>query len=84
MRIGLISDTHVPQAASKLPVEVERAFDRVELILYAGDISRLSALDQLERIAPVLAARGDGDNGLVLADYRVKMSNRPQSAPHDA
>ena len=72
MRIGLLSDTHVPQAASKLPVGVERAFDGVELILHAGDIFDSSALDQLERIAPVLAARGDGDNGLVLADSRVK------------
>jgi putative phosphoesterase len=40
--------------------------------LHAGDIFDSSALDQLERIAPVLAARGDGDNGLVLADSRVK------------
>ena len=72
MRIGLLSDTHVPQVASKLPIEVERAFDGVELILHAGDIFDSSALDQLERIAPVLAARGDGDNGLVLADSRVK------------
>jgi hypothetical protein len=70
--IGLVSDTHVPKAASKLPVEVERAFDRVELILHAGDIFDSSALDQLQRIAPVLAARGDGDNGQVLADSRVK------------
>lgn len=72
MRIGLLSDTHVPHAGSKLPIEVERAFDGVELILHAGDIFHSSALDQLERIAPVLAARGDGDNGLVLADSRVK------------
>ncbi len=72
MRIGLLSDTHVPQAASQLPVEVERAFDGVELILHAGDIFDSSALDQLERIAPVLAARGDGDNGVVLSDNRVK------------
>jgi len=72
MRIGLLSDTHVPQATSKLPIEVERAFDGVELILHAGDIFHSSALDQLEHIAPVLAARGDGDNGAVLADNRVK------------
>jgi len=72
MRIGLLSDTHVPQVASKLPIEVERAFDGVELILHAGDIFHSSALDQLEHIAPVLAARGDGDNGAVLADNRVK------------
>jgi putative phosphoesterase len=72
VRIGLVSDTHVPQAVSKLPVEVERALDGVDLILHAGDIFESSALDQLERIAPVLAARGDGDRGAVLDDNRVK------------
>ncbi len=72
MIIGLLSDTHVPQAVARLPVEVERAFDGVDLILHAGDIFDSSALDQLERIAPVLAARGDGDNGVVLTDSRVK------------
>jgi len=72
MRIGLLSDTHVPQATAKLPVEMERAFDGVDLILHAGDIFQSSALDQLEQIAPVLAARGDGDNGAVLTDSRVK------------
>ncbi len=72
MLIGLVSDTHFPQAATRLPVEVEKAFEGVELILHAGDIFDSSALDQLERIAPVLAARGDGDNGAVLADKRVK------------
>jgi hypothetical protein len=72
MRIGLLSDTHVPQAASKLPAQLERAFDGVDLILHAGDIFQPSALDQLEHIAPVLAAREDGDHGAVLDDNRVK------------
>lgn len=72
MRIGLVSDTHVPQAASHLPAELERALDGVDLILHAGDIFDSTALDQLERIAPVLAARGDGDRGPILRDKRVK------------
>ncbi|HWR70206.1 MAG TPA: metallophosphoesterase family protein, partial [Dehalococcoidia bacterium] len=45
MRIGLLSDTHVPQAVTMLPVELERAFDGVDLILHAGDIFQSSALD---------------------------------------
>ncbi|MDM7999937.1 MAG: metallophosphoesterase family protein [Dehalococcoidia bacterium] len=72
MRIGLISDTHVPQAAARLLAGAQRAFHGVELILDAGDILNSSALDQLEHIAPVLAARRDGDNGAVLEDSRVK------------
>lgn len=55
MRIGLISDTHVPSAAKEPPHEVAAAFDGVDLILHAGDIYLGSCLDWLERIAPVRA-----------------------------
>jgi putative phosphoesterase len=72
MRIGLLSDTHIPHSAPRLPDEVELAFREVDLILHAGDIFHSSTLDQLERIAPMLAARGDDDKGDVLSDNRVK------------
>ncbi|MFC2056328.1 metallophosphoesterase family protein [Chloroflexota bacterium] len=61
MRIGLISDTHIPEARAELPPEVKKAFEGVDLILHAGDIYTLSVLDELEEIAPVLAALGDDD-----------------------
>ncbi len=61
MRIGLLSDTHIPDVASVLPSEVTRAFRGVDLILHAGDIYDPSVLDDLGQIAPVLAARGDDD-----------------------
>ena len=69
MRIGLISDTH-----GSIPPEVERIFKGVDLILHAGDIcyGSLGPLDQLEAIAPVLAARGDEDHKQTLGDKRVK------------
>ncbi len=72
MRIGLLSDTHIPQAAEELPAELMEAFRGVDLILHAGDIYIPSVLDDLERIAPVLAARGDDDYGSTLTDRRVK------------
>jgi putative phosphoesterase len=61
MLIGLIADTHVPEVARVIPPGVAQAFDGVDLILHAGDIAVASALDDLQRIAPVLAARGDDD-----------------------
>ncbi len=61
MKIGLIADTHISQPGEKLPPQVRRVFDGVDLILHAGDIYLLSVLDELEEIAPVLAARGNGD-----------------------
>ena len=72
MRIGLLSDTHIPQAAEALPLEITGAFQGVDLILHAGDIYLASVLDDLERIAPVLAARGDDDWGSTLTDRRVQ------------
>lgn len=61
MRIGLISDTHIPEIVRELPPEVKKVFEGVELILHAGDIYTINVLDELEKIAPVLAALGDDD-----------------------
>lgn len=72
MRIGVLSDTHVPEAAEKLPQELMEAFRGVDLILHAGDIYSPSVLDDLEHIAPVIAARGDDDYLSELTDERVK------------
>src|SRR3990170_7133301 len=73
MRIGLVSDTHIPAPVKELPVaELTEAFRGVDLILHGGDIYSLSVLDDLERIAPVLAARGDDDYGATVLDKRVK------------
>ena len=72
MLVGLLSDTHIPEVEKALPVEVMEAFRGVDLILHAGDIYISSVLDELERIAPVLAARGDDDYGDIQRDRRVK------------
>lgn len=55
MKIGLISDTHLPSTGKEPPPQVARAFEGVDLILHAGDIYVPSCLDWLERIAPVQA-----------------------------
>ena len=70
MKLGLISDTHIPTVAKEIPKEVETAFQGVDMVLHAGDIQVLRALDWLERIAPVYAAEGNNDEGLV--DPRIK------------
>jgi putative phosphoesterase len=53
-----------------LPHQLESVFCGVDLILHAGDIHASSVLDDLEKIAPVLAALGDGD--YLPRDERVK------------
>lgn len=56
--IGVISDTH-----GLLRPEVSPAFSGVDLIFHAGDVDRPAVLDELSKIAPVLAVRGNMDGG---------------------
>lgn len=53
MKIGLISDTHIPSAGPEPPPQVAQAFQGVDLILHAGHAYVPSCLEWLERIAPV-------------------------------
>jgi hypothetical protein len=55
MKIGLISDTHIPSMGSEPPSQVLRAFEGVDLILHAGHVEIASCIEWLERIAPVTA-----------------------------
>ena len=62
-RIGLISDTHIPEARDSLWPQIYDTFKGVDMIFHAGDIHELYVLDELETIAPVWAARGNGEDG---------------------
>lgn len=75
MKIGVISDTHIPINAQELPPQLAKIFTGVELILHGGDIYLRTVLDDLQTIAPVLAAYGDGDERMHLNikdDPRIK------------
>ena len=68
MLIGLISDTHIPDRAKEIPQKVFDAFSEVDLILHAGDLTSLKVIEDLEKIAPVMAIQGNMDrvNGIDL------------------
>lgn len=61
MRVGVLSDTHIPAVARSLPAIIFDVFQGVDLILHAGDIVALSVLDDLRAIAPVEAVAGNMD-----------------------
>lgn len=61
MRIGVISDTHIPRAADWLPKIVCDDFAKCDLILHAGDLTEKNVLDRLTKIAPVRAVCGNMD-----------------------
>jgi hypothetical protein len=54
-KIGLISDTYMPGTAKEIPKQVAKVFQGADLILHAGNIYISPVLDELEKIAPVLA-----------------------------
>jgi len=57
--IGVISDTH-----NLLRPGALAALKRSDLILHAGDVCSSEVLEELGRIAPVVAVRGNNDRGL--------------------
>ncbi|MBF6599893.1 MAG: YfcE family phosphodiesterase [Dehalococcoidia bacterium] len=78
MRIGLISDTHYPEAGPLWDDAYER-LRASDLVLHAGDLHVVEVLDWLEERCgvPVLGVRGNGDDGgggrpLCAADPRLK------------
>lgn len=60
-RVGVVTDTHVGDLLPELPEGVCRALGGVDLILHAGDVTTRRVLDQLERVAPVVAVQGNHD-----------------------
>lgn len=71
-RIGVISDTHIPKRAPRVPDAALRHFEDVELIVHAGDLSSLAVLDQLAAYAPVEAVQGNIELPEVVAALPVK------------
>lgn len=69
--IGVISDTHIPQF-KQLPEAVSTHFAEVELIIHAGDLSRLAVIGELETLAPVVAVQGNIEDEAVVEKLPIK------------
>ena len=71
-RIGVISDTHIPRRAPRVPDAALRHFEDVELIVHAGDLSSLGVIGQLEAYAPIAAVQGNVELPEVVAALPIK------------
>ncbi|HEY3178623.1 MAG TPA: metallophosphoesterase family protein [Casimicrobiaceae bacterium] len=58
VRVGLISDTH-----GLLRPEALNALRGSDFIIHAGDIGHYEIIEQLSKLAPVTAVRGNNDTG---------------------
>jgi putative phosphoesterase len=88
VRIAVISDTHMPRGARRLPDACLRELDGAEVIFHAGDFTAREVLDELLKLAPVEAVHGNMDSPelrsllperrvLEIAGHRVGMTHDP-------
>ena len=60
-RVGLIADSHIPEAGRDLPDEAYGALAGCDQILHCGDLHTIEVVDRVECLAPTIARRGNGD-----------------------
>jgi uncharacterized protein len=73
MKIGVISDTHIPDRGEHIPQVILDAFKQVDLIIHAGDIVSLGVIDELKNVcAKVVVVAGNMDQEAVKKKYPVK------------
>jgi len=72
LKIGVISDTHIPSVTDKLPERVFAEFRGVDMILHAGDSVSLSVLESLAKLSQVIAVCGNMDHLDVCAELPHK------------
>jgi uncharacterized protein len=54
--IAVVSDTHLPRGARRIPDQCLEHMASADLILHAGDFVSVEALEQIESLGPPLAA----------------------------
>jgi uncharacterized protein len=89
MLIAVISDTHLPRGARRLPDACVERIATADLLLHAGDFSTLEVLRELEAIGPpVLGVHGNVDSAelrrLLPGDRVVEADGARIAMVHDA
>lgn len=87
LTVGVVADTHVPDRARELHPDLLPALSEagVQMILHAGDICVPAVLEQLARVAPVRAVRGNRDwafAGRLAGAERIDLAGVPVALVH--
>lgn len=67
MKIGVLSDTHIPYAAAALPKQVLDILATMDAIIHAGDYQDAALIETLTTLAPFYGVAGNMDGGDVRA-----------------
>ena len=67
MKIGILSDTHIPYAAAALPKQVLDLFATMDAIIHAGDYQTTAVIEMLTSLAPFYGVAGNMDGADVRA-----------------
>jgi putative phosphoesterase len=65
--IAIISDTHLPRGSRALPDGCVERLRAADLIVHAGDFSRLEVLEELTALGRVIGVYGNTDDALLRA-----------------
>ena len=79
MRIAIISDTHLPRGAKRLPDRCVQQLRGAEIIVHAGDFNSLAVLEELRTFGPdVVAVHGNVDS----PGLRAELPERAEFEAH--
>jgi uncharacterized protein len=89
MLVAVISDTHMPRGARRLPAECVERIAAADLLIHAGDFMTLAVLRELEAIGPpVVGVHGNMDSAelrrLLPAERVVEAEGARIAVVHDA
>jgi putative phosphoesterase len=89
MLIAIISDTHMPRGARRLPDACVERIAAADLLLHAGDFMSLSVLRELEAIGPpLIGVHGNVDSAelrrLLPAERVIEAGGARIAMTHDA
>jgi len=56
MKIGVVSDTHIPTLVPEIPKALLAGLKGVDMIIHAGDILEIKVIEQLRRVCPDVKA----------------------------
>jgi len=73
LKIGVISDTHIANKIEHIPGIILDVFKQMDMVIHAGDMVVLQAIDELKTVCPkVVAVAGNMDHETVRKKYPVK------------